>query len=695
MVDWLKYKGEGPWECIPPNKITYDEGDKTTSVLNPVWVIDQDGITDRTKHDPCGYWPRLPYTPPPVPPMPTFEVYIELLPGETAQPAYDQNVWIWGAETFIHFDINDYDEVVSTELEVIFKTQVNVDIELKLIDTADTVCAEVILPALTQEGVYGEFETFYKLKRLRVPFDPTLATVGDNIFGLKVFVPTSAFPGHGVPCNITNARIVVTQSNPTKTRIQIPMFSSNYVYAMEVHNVDPLAGALAPYDFPIGYRVQAATGLILGADWTNDWGANIAYSDEVTSIWKLEAGVLDNISKVVYSVAAKSHARTNILVHKTWSQTLTSGPTNFNMMLYRAPTTASSAACNTADPLGWVDEFTVHTDTCTGAVFTPIAGSLLHLTSSVDPDEPWTADMVPVFPVGSYKVFFGGTPWDEEWKHYAAYWSMTVKANSTITATMHAYCNVNFIQYYSVDYEIIPEVISNLEVGLWNLTDDIIVPNSIMMWTQDEGFVRKYTEISLIDLKEDCEYEMRVRQPGAMNLGSTSWLNAEIMDAQLLLNINPIQSLSVWYRCFHRYDGSRDDWQIPASWGGNAWEDADLGANSIQHSCYMPIPSGIEAYYSLTAKPDSVIGGDSQKAESQKQYPVSFGAEPEIDLLSGLEWADVGDPLVWEDTDVGHRSLKKGGPIALVNGEYFGWRDPNIEYGAFQTTEGFIILKIK
>jgi len=630
MTDWMSYKGEGPWVCTPVTKITYDEGDKTTSVANPVWVVDQDGITDRRKHDPCGYWPRLPYTTPPEEVIPMFEVYHEMLPGEAAQPSYQFDDWVWGSETFILFDSSEFDSVEKVEFEVIFRNQVAVDIELCVIDTDDVVCASVTLPANTM-GLVSDFE----LKRLRVDFDASGSTAGDNIFGLKVFVPTCDWPANGVPCNITNARLVVThQPGATKTRLQIPLFASSYVYALETFNtVDPYSDP-APYDYPIGYKVAAPIGTSPLPDaWVNDW-SYVAYSSgELTAIWKHRTGEIGDVSKVIFSVAARAHYE-GVTTDKTWSQTLTTGPDNFNMMLYKSPTTSSSAACTTADPLGWVDENQIHTDTCNSTVLTPISGSLIHLTDSENPNDPWEIIVNPVFPQGSYKVYFGGDPYSAGWGHYAAYWSMTVPANTVVASTMRAYSNVNFIQYYELSYMVTPVTIEDLEVGLWNITDGHIVTNSIMTWTVNEGFVRKYAEISPVDLPVECEYEMRVKQPGAINI-SGGWWEAEIMDAQLLISLDPIEDLTVWYRCYHRYDGTRDGWVPDNTWGDDAWSDVEYGSNCIQHSCYFPIPTGSRAYFEVTCTPD-INPAAADQLEAQKQYLEDFGAEPE-GMLTGLD----------------------------------------------------------
>ena len=675
MADWLKYKGEGPWECIPPNKITYDEGDKTTSVLNPVWVVDQDGITDRTKHDPCGYWPRLPYTAPPPEVVPMFEIYHEMFPSQCAQVIFEEVAdYEESMETFITFDANDYDGVVGFYFETIAMNKTAYPFKLQLIDNDDVVYAEMVIPANTT-GTSG-----YEMFRERIEFTPSLTNTTYGLRGASdPASPTiNIFPPEVF---ISNARIIVIQDGASKTRIQIPLFCTDWTYAMD----------LAPVTEPVGYPIYNLLSTYTGVDnYTNIWpdkGEGVPASQ--AGVWQFNADELDNISKVVFSVMAKGPKITTLDPIVKTGVMIDTGlyGTHSYWGLYTTPAATADTACSSGTGIsGSGFQNVVWQDGCTGAIFTPISETFL------EPEpNPWGITLYPDMTsvIGNVDIFQGWQFDANPWQHSVKWFGINVKVGTAIQDAILTVVpgSTDLRKDVTLSYVVRSVVRNDLYVALFDITTDIMVVGSELTWTSDEGWVRKQAEILPINLINGHYYEFRVKCPGQVGVIDAP----EINDAQLWLNVDPISHLTAWYRIFHQPDGESDDWQIPVSWGGDVWG-YGVGANSIIHRAKPIIPTGSEVYFEQTSLSlyNDIVGYENH------QYVSVLNLTDLDETGSGEAAVEItGSKLVWSNSDYNVKVLKRTEALPITNEMVLGTKYGDSVYLYMTPSDGFLVVKIK
>ena len=677
MADWLKYKGEGPWECIPPNKITYDEGDKTTSVLDPVWVIDQDGITDRTKHDPCGYWPRLPYTPPPEESF-MFDVYHEMLPGETAHVSMlAAHEYVYSMETFVSFNPLDYDGVEKFIFEVIGMNKTEFPFKVMLVDDTYVSHAEVIIPANT-EGATG-----YELARLSVEFTPI---AGVLIYGLKFVIDAGSPEIAEFPLDVVveNARIIVRQNGASKTRIQIPMFASDYNFAAS-------GGAVDHISLPIGYNIFNATGYTGVNDYTNKWpseSGTLRDSDTVTSVWQYSDADINPVSKVVLSVLARGATmpadtvKTIVMInslawviHSYWG-------------LYTTPIATSDAACASGSAISGSDmtDF-VWQDGCTGGIFTPIPNSLME----PEPD-PWSITLYPDLSgiSGSVDVFMGWIFDGSPWQHGTKWFTVSVLAGRTIVDAVMTVVpgSTNLRKDVTLTYKIVPEVMNSLYVALFDIDTNTMVAGSEQVWATDSGWIRKDVEIPVGNLISGHEYEFRVKCVDHYYVSAV--VAPEIADVQLLLNIDPIEHLTTWHRVFHRADTTRDNYYTPVAWGGDYFG-YGTGANCIMHRSELYLPDGGDVRFeqvAYTRYNDSV--------EEAVQFVSLLDLTVDDATGSGENGVEVvGGKISYTNTDYDTRTRKRSLALPVTHASTYGAKYGESEDGYIIPIKGFLVTKVK
>ena len=676
MTDWLRYKGQSPWVCIPVIKNTYDEGDKTTSVLNPVWVIDQDGITDREKHDPCGYWPRLPYTEPPGGPM--FEVYHEMLPAATAHVSMlAAHEYVYSMETFISFDPLVYDGVVKFEFEIICFNKTEFPFKIGLVNDSYVVCHEITIPANT-EGATG-----YELFRLREEFTPI---EGSTNYGLKFTIDPSSPEIAEYPLDVIveNARIIVTQSEATKTRIQIPMFGSSYVAAATGASVDHLS-------LPLGYTIFNQTGYTNVNDYTNKWpgtSGSLLQSDQVTGVWRYSGSEIGGVSKVVLSVLARGAAMPADTVKTIEMVNVTPWTIHSWWGMYWAPTTWGNAACSGATPVSGIGfDDIVWQDSCTGAIFTPVPDS------QMEPEpNPWEITLYPDLSgfTGSRDFCMGWQYDGNPWQHGALWFTLTVNPGRTIVDAVLTVVpgSTDVKKNATLTYKIVPEVMNALYVGLFDIDTNSMVAGSEQTWTTDSGWIRKDIELPAGSLIEGHEYEFRVKCEDHYYVSAV--VCPEIADVQLLINIDPIQHLTTWHRVFHRADAERDNYYTPVAWGGDYWS-YGTGANCIMHRSKLYLPAGATVAFEQTSYTNY---GDGV-GEDEYQWVALLDLTEDDALGSGEHGEEVdGGRLTWYNASVGTRVRKRTGNLPLTHDQVLGAKFGESEDGSIVPIEGFLVTKI-
>lgn len=678
-MTWIDNKGEGPWPFTPqPDKPNYNEGDLIAPHTDPIWKdkffkthVGAETVTP--EHFPwCGYWLKD-YVPgdglPPVE-MET-EIYFELLKSEAGIPhilySYKSQQYIVHLPSKIDLDVDDFDGDLTWEFEAIWCNRTGTDdARLQVVDEFENVYAD--LPMTKGLSGYSDWNLF----RTRVAFTPT----SNRAYMLRFDNQQNDFsqinPNDAM---VVTARIVLTQKNASKTRLQIPMFTTRNNYALQDDFDDG-------YAYGYGWPVYDNFAGVYRDDWS-DYQADSLWimSKAGSTIWKYDQIELNTVSKVIFDVDAIG-GKPSTLPDQIEYLVASLEIEYFRFMLYWAPSGTSNNACDNATPSAWVSQTQVHTDGCTGAVFTPIPGSYLEWNSAVGP-YPYTLECDPDFSGVPHdaKIFMGGEikligPGLEPWQHYNKFFDNPVDAT---TQLFNEHLVINSTELVNKQKHTFTSDMADSEndltVALWNATTDTLVPGSELVWTFEEAFSRKSTEIDLINFSSGCEYKIVAKAPGYDNYSSI--YKPRVFDAQLLLNVDPIDKLTIWQRVTHNYDDNWDNWTIPAAWN----------ASSIGSRIKLLITAGTKAYFEHTA----------YQAEEWHDYESVFledlGADDSAG--SGSGGSDVtGGELQWPKTEWPNVLRKRSGELTLTNGNAYDNRQPAGDSWDLNVGTGFIVLKV-
>lgn len=677
-------KGEGPWPFTPqPDKPNYNEGDLIAPHTDPIWKdkffkthVGAETVTP--EHFPwCGYWLKD-YVPgdglPPVE-MET-EIYFELLKSEVAEVFSGVDVGhgphIDHLPSKIDLDIDDFDGDLTWEFEAIWcNLSANVG-KLQVVDQADNIYAEMELAT----GLSGP--TNRELFRTRVDFTPG---TGNRTYMLRFVNQGNEFPFWPLSVVIGTARIVLRQKNASKTKIQIPMFSSRYAYALQ------------DYEYPggsygIGWNVYDNQVGGYGDDWSDALGGSSnparkhIMSKMGATIWKYDQSELNKLSKIIFNVDAEGGAPSS-LTGITQDLATSLEITYFRFMLYWAPFGSSTLACNNATPAGWTSQTQVHTDGCTGAVFTPIPGSYLEWDKTIG-SYPYTLECEPDFTSVPHDalIFTGGEirlagAGEQPWCHFNKFFDNPATATRAIMdekLTIYSKA-LNNQQGHTFNYRMWSSK-EDLTVALWNVTTDSLVPGSELVWEFEEEYSRKEVEILSGNFSSECEYKIVAKAPGYQ---FTQGIAPYIYDAQLLLNIDPISKLTIWQRVTHSYSDLWDNWSTPS-----AWNNSEVGSR-----IKLLITAGTKAYFEHTA----------YQAEEWHDYESVFLEDMGADDSSGSGsgGSDVtGGELQWPKSEWPNVSRKRSGELTLTNGNVYNNRQPgnDLEAEDLNIGTGFIVLKV-
>lgn len=679
-------KGEGPWPFTEQlDKWGYLNNPRWTDAPGPpvnytgredeepqVWDIgDQNNhIVVANKfskdHKPCGHWHKKPIEVP-EPEIPEFEIYFELLPGSAAQPYTHPYSDLLCSESFIPINVDNFDGDLTWQFEVIGFNSNSFDVTLQAVDSNGNVCSSVILPS----GTVGP--TGYELYRFRSDFISFI--YNDTVqYGIKIVVPEGEFLTiTPLKCMISVARIIVRQSNATKTSMQIPLYGSYYNYPLQEYNS-------YPYDSPLGYGLSDShyVDIESGSNYKN------------VSLWKYNSAELSNISKVIFSPAAKGAINK---ITGTWQVIAsTLDFVHFHQMLYS--TTAHDTLRANATPGGWVDETQVHTDNVSGLVYTPIPGSYIYWDGS---PYPFTYNLTPNFSglaPGTHYIAIGGElyfslPPENQWGHWGEFCHFTIPSGYHVeSVTLTVYSILRNRMKWEISYSMEPDGDTDLTLSLYDKTAGSIVPGSELVWVWEEGFSRKLAEISPGNLINGHEYRLGIDSPVTYMSGPATQEYPEIMDAQLLLNIDKIEHITTWRRCLMQFIGNWDNWVVPLAWGGNYWGTSE-GSICVSPRILMFFSDGSKIYFEAT-----IFSKESWWA-GQEAYACVYLEDLGIDGNSGSTGSDVdGSLLEWPEDITDKLSRKRTDILTLINDNEYGNRQPDSDVEYVYFPNGFIVTKI-
>jgi len=660
------YLNNPRWTTIPEAPVNYDGRESEEPQVFTPYQGKQDA-NDSDEHVPCGHWHKVGGPPGTSPPsaLPAFETYFELLPGSVSHPDLrGANNDLLSAESFIPINANDFDEDYEWDFEVIAFNSNTFDITLQAVDTDGTVCATVVIPAGTV-GVTG-----YELYRFRETFTPTI-TDDVKMYGLKISKPGgNNIYSYPLKCAIHTARIIVRQAaGASMTKIQVPLFGSSYNYTLEEDSD-------YPYDTPIGWALyEAHTPTTIPSD------AFCGY--QPCSIWQFKSEELNRVSKLVFSPVAKgpidaSHVSRTFYVFSTLNFQ------HFHYQLYK--TTANDSARKDATPFMWTSQNTVHVDNVSGLTYTPIPSSYIYWQSGIDP-YPFDYVLYPDFSgvAGGNRIAVGGElyfglPLENQWEHWQTWFTLTIPSGAHVeNAVLHVYSTSGNQMTWNLEYDLVPN--DDLTLSLFDITDNAVVPGSELTWTIGEGFSRKFAEINLGYIIQDHEYRLGI------DFG-VDYGYPEIMDAQLLINVEDIEALTVWQRCASRHGGEYDNWWVPDAWGADFYGDAE-GSISVGHRAKMFQPADpFDVYFEVTIFGITAGVGEGDR---KRVWLEDLGA----DGSSGSTGSDVAGSLIeWDEDTLYKLNRKRSGPLVLTHDNEYCDRNYNISGNDMYLPNGFLVIRV-
>ena len=685
MTSWKDDKDLGPWAFHPqPDKWGYLNNPRwykdTVAPVNytgnedeepQVWTsanagkgpYSRDGFD---RHHPCGHWHKQPLEES-AGPVSEFEVYFELLPGTVSQPSLGIYTDLLSSESFISVNANDFDGTVSWYFEVVGFNSNDFDVTVYAIDSDDNIYSTVVIPSGTV-GVTG-----YELFRIREDFTPTIYD-NEGMYGIKVEIPEGeTLSYYPLTCMITVARIIVRQSEATKSYMQIPLYGYYYNYALQEYSS-------YPYDYPVGMEIYD---LHTVSDTSTD-----GYM--ATSVWQYNSGELSNISKISFSPAVRGPTSRYKSTYINISAT--SNFQHFHYMLYS--TTGSDIQRDDATPDLWTSDTQVHTDNVSGRVYTPVPNSLVYWQSGVDA-YPFTYDLTPDmsgFGPGTHYFAVGGElyyglPLENEWEHWQTWLHFTIPTGYKIdTFSIHVASYSPKDMRWTIEYTLVPND-ATITISLYDITAGALVVGSELEWDLDEVFSRKFAELTSSSLISGHEYRAAIDLPYDVN---TTWIMPpEIMDAQLLIGIDPISHITTWRRCLMHFIGEHDNWTVPDAWGVDYWGSAQ-GSICVSPRVLMYVGESDSVYFETT------IYSQRTLAVGQEDYFCVYLEDLTVDENSGATGSDVVESLLqWPEDIENVPSRKRSASLTVVNDNVYGNRQPNGPddyYAVF--INGFIVTKI-
>lgn len=575
-----------------------------------------------------------------------FETYFELFPREFSAPQNDSGFSYMDCFTSqLKVDPAAYDGTVTWEFELIGWNNNSAALTFQVVDTSGTVCAAITLPG-TGGAVSPAPEPTWELLRQRTTFTPT---ADDTYMVRLVGEPLSYFDDY-LYCLITCARLICHQVGATKTQLQIPLMSAG-------GDEWQFNGAGDwPWDWPDKRTISDIHAAYAPG------GSN--YTDS-SSIWKYDAAEIGTPSEVVYSVCFSQDRISPVELTQIIA---TSYPVQtFRNMLYWVPAVDDDGSqCLTPDPSTWVGESQTYTDGGS-RTFTPVPDSFVTATADGGGNlSGFTTLFYPDLsglPAGSYTLHWGQTINYDLMEFWEDMTTITIPPGSWIP-----YCSATLVftdsTHYSIifRYEVRAISATTLYAALWDVTSGSIVTGSELTFGPEENYARKYT--SSLTFTDQHEYELCYKSAQKFPT-----YRGGIVDAQLLIKLDPIDKLTTWHRVSNAGSDFIDNYYAPSGWNHNG----------IESRVNLFIPEGATVYYEQTA-----LGFDGYPGST---VLMDMGS----DDSSGSGGSSAGS-ITWGDSN--DLARKRSDALTLTDGNRYTVNNVDYETDYVTPTNGFIVIKV-
>jgi hypothetical protein len=557
------------------------------------------------------------------------DVYIEMLNIALWQPS-PLDYQSTPAEFYRTLDTDDFDgsptfwwEVVGYNSNAQYGT--GADYSIQLVDLRGNVYASITLPSAYPDA------TGQNLGRQRVQFTPP---EGETTFAVRFnpYTWTGDEPvGEGCDPTLGAVRIIVKQTNPTKSMIQVPMHCLGD-WGSDTNYLDE------PIDFYTWGRYTAkayANPAAVTDDF--DW---CCYA----GVWRYEESELATVSRVLLEAVAGSPpalvAGDNTSGFYVWLDEGDAAP-YWSVALFDAlgnMVPGSQFEGGGSEPISELVNLQLEQGTYYPKISIDGVNWSAYATS-------WTIDHYPYGGTVGWSAV--GGPWFEDQYgggsglHFQVRWSYQTASS--------------------------PDTIS---IALFDRTANEMVPGSEITWEADTLVSRKAVEIDASELTSGHEYELRYMVASYGGTGAVFGY-----ENNLYLYLDPISAITVWQRVgkseyldyFGRYEAPH------------------VGDEA---RTLLRIPDSATVYFENCAWSWGIEGDEiSEFPRLYRLFDVGetdFGIEGSAIAPSSLQW-EVGDP-----TEV--VTIKRSEALTLTDGNRFIVDQPNYEYDLFQV-QAFIVIK--
>ncbi len=637
------------------------------------------------KHFPCGHWHKRPTSP-----DKNLVAYFELLNGQVAwvdyQPGSDYDPYRLGFTTQTRINKNNFSgDSIVWEFEVIATNQSQTDLIVELVDDNLTSCASITLAA--ESHTQGDYRPpTPRMYRHRVVMTPTVVT-DTGYYQVKITAvdPTKYIYPYGEDILITVARIVVTQYNATKSMLQIPLYHSTYNYEFcstpnvangEFQTFPGFPDLDPPYAWFCG----------IGSDVCNFCTADSL--NDSTSSWKYDSNEVANVQKAVFSVLACGVTSGRGGGGPSQILATTNPIESIKYPIYWS-TSAVSYAENDATPAGYVNEYTSHVGTSSGATFNPIPTALFSWDYGTDeyPFHYYINDIdFSGLPNSTCYLYLGGdlvTYIGGPWHHWAYFKKITYYAGYTLHGNLEVYStdrsHFTFTLTYWYETATVP---ADFGVALWDLTTNAVVANSTLTWAFRDCWSRQYADVVLVS---GHEYSVTFNYSYSMN--PTQFNAPEIADAQLMLTVDPVSKYTSWQRVGMRWNSSSDNWYTPITWGDVFYPEYGYGGNNIfPVVAYNDLDFAQEVYFENS--------GYVTSQTVPEGYICIYLEDYASDISTGEHGVDVsGSLLVWTAADYEKVVRRRSGKLTLIKNHMYGTRTPGTDAVYSYLPGGFLVVR--
>lgn len=558
------------------------------------------------------------------------DVYIEML-----------NIALWHpspldyqstpAEFYRTLNTNDFDgsptfwwEVLGYNSNHQYGTGANYSIQL--VDLSGNVYASITLPSEYPDA------TGQNLGRQRVQFTPPK---GETTFAVRFnpYTWTGDEPvGEGCDPTLGAVRIIITQDNPTKSMIQIPMHCLGD-WGSDTNYLDE------PIDFYTWGRYTAKTYANPAAVTDDfDW---CCYA----GVWKYEKSKLATVSRVLLEAVAGSPpalvAGDNTSGFYVWLDEEGDAAPYWSVALFDAlgnMVPDSQFEGGGSESISELVNLQLEQGTYYPKISIDGVNWLAYATS-------WTIDHDP----------YGGTV---GWSAVGGPWFVDPYGGGS---------GLHFQVRWSYQTASSPDTIS---IALFDRTSNKMVSGSEIIWEADTLVSRKTVEIDASELTSGHEYELRYMVVGNGGTGAVFGY-----ENNLYLYLDPISVMTVWQRV------SKSEY---LDYFGRA-SAPHVGDES---RVLLNIPKSATVYFENCAWSWGIA--DEENPEFPRLYRLfdvgetDYGIEGAAVTASALQWK-VGDPAEVV-------MIKRSEALTLTDGNRFIVDQPNYEFDLFQV-QAFIVIK--